>query len=446
MNATTDTTESEVPLSLDERFSALGSVVGKLSKSIDDRDAYIHSLEDKLTELKIHVGLPKTATYDELSAKIKVSQQYLGQYLQFYSSLVDVLGLGEKTDSNAVLRLVRESYDAYNQITAPVTLEQLSNEVGANTKLLKDILKLHSSSTSDETKDDRTQVEEKVANYEINTLLRRPNYATMLGSGLLSGLVCAGIGLLIWYKAPEVHVHQRRVAESEIASTYRPPEIPKSDKISKCLREVKSYISNKLSLISEITKLVPLSQPAAAEATGANVNEATSDTAKLAVENMHAVIPTDVDKTPPKVSLSKINEVTKAKISSKYYTIEINGETEPVTCNITCPNSPFVTKSLDNIMNDYKLPLNTCPLYRNVIYTKVECTDLYGNKSKSVGVKTKLPSTQKGVSPKSNGTKPAVVPDESAAVPIGSSGTTTEVITEPTAITPDKSESEPKTE
>ena len=76
----TDAINSEVELSLEERFSALGSVVGKLSKCIDDRNAYIHNLEGQLKAAKES----QTATINELYVKIdnrlaSLEQKYLSQ-------------------------------------------------------------------------------------------------------------------------------------------------------------------------------------------------------------------------------------------------------------------------------------------------------------------------------------------------------------------------------
>ncbi len=296
----TNITGSEASLSLEERFSALGSVVGKLSKCIDDRNAYVRLLDEKLTELKIYAGLPKNATYEELSAKIKVSQQDLRQYSQFYSSLVKILDLNEKADFDTVLELAIESYDVYNQMTASITLDQLSTKIDANAKLLKNILELHSASTSDEIKNDGTKAKEKVADYNINMLLRRPNYATVLGSGLLSGLVCAGIGLLMWYKAPdpdEVHVHQRRAAESEIASTERALETLFNNGKGNLPPKEGNYFFDKWKPVLENLKSISPKQPA------------------VAVGSMFPPTDSIKDTIPPKMSSNSPKKANRAKVN-----------------------------------------------------------------------------------------------------------------------------------
>ncbi len=76
----TDATKSKIELSLEERFSALGSVVGKLSKCIDDRNRYIHTLEGQLKAAKES----QTAALNELYVKIdnrltSFEQKYFSQ-------------------------------------------------------------------------------------------------------------------------------------------------------------------------------------------------------------------------------------------------------------------------------------------------------------------------------------------------------------------------------
>jgi archaellum component FlaC len=77
MDEKTDASESAIKLSLEERFSALGSVVGKLSKCIDDRNVYIHNLEGQLKAAKdIHSAI-SLELYTKIDDKLtRIDEKY----------------------------------------------------------------------------------------------------------------------------------------------------------------------------------------------------------------------------------------------------------------------------------------------------------------------------------------------------------------------------------
>ncbi len=391
-----------------QKYNKLSNLVSRLVEECEVRDEYIASQKRQILSLNDCLSNPGgvitlESVIERVKTEFRAERSRVKDSEDFYHSLTAVLGLRKDVPYASVIDSVQKLKEAPKEFG----LEGSGNTV--------------------------------VVNNNPGKLL----YATILGSSVVSGLVCATVLLLMGYKAPSPDGHLIRAAESEIASTRRPLEISADERIGRCVREVKGYVSNKLSYLPEIAKLIsPSPSSVAAEATSVPETALVSDAAKVAVGGMST--PPDSSKkdiTSPKVSLSRVGRVTKAEINSKYYTLIISGEMEPVTCSVSCPNTPTVTKHLDNVVNDYKLPLSTCPLYHNEIYTRVVCIDKLGNISKQAETRTKV-SLKLGKSPSKSGTKTEVVP-ESAVVSPEASTTKTDTVSNPAITAPDKPSAPP---